>query len=306
LISRSGAIEAFNNNYKSGMLSSIQKGVKSIRPDSSGFFLLPVDITAIRPLTIASMIKEFKKLKNQIIVPFFNDISGHPPLIPMSFKKDIFELKDGLTLRDVIFSKKVKSISLKVHDQGILMDADNIKGYAKILKKYRNLSIPDKEECLSIVNELLPENDTIRSHMADVAYTALKIANASKNKLNIELIIAASLLHDIKRKEKDHAIAGADLIDKLGFQEVSKIIAQHMDIDLNPETNLNEKEIVYFADKVCNGQGIDLNYHKRFENSVVKSPWAITSITKRYENTQIIQTRIEKSAGKPIKEILTA
>ncbi|MCP3898237.1 MAG: nucleotidyltransferase family protein, partial [Desulfobacteraceae bacterium] len=118
LISRSGAIEAFNNNYKSGMLSSIQKGVKSIRSDSSGFFLLPVDITAIRPLTIASMIKEFKKLKNQIIVPFFNDISGHPPLIPMSFKKDIFELKDGLTLRDVIFSKKVKSISLKVHDQG--------------------------------------------------------------------------------------------------------------------------------------------------------------------------------------------
>jgi putative nucleotidyltransferase with HDIG domain len=193
---------------------------------------------------------------------------------------------------------------VKVYDRGILMDADDKKGYEAVLRKFSCLHIPDKEECLSIINDILPDSDPIRTHLADVSFTALKIANSLSDKVDPDLVIAAGLLHDIKRKEKDHAKAGAKVLGQLGFSEVSEIIAQHMDIELDHHSPVQEKEIVYFADKICNGHGVDLNYHKRFADSLMKSPWAMTSISKRYENTQLIQARIESSARKSIQDIL--
>jgi len=51
-------------------------------------------------------------------------------------------------------------------------------------------------------------------------------------------------------------------------------------IDLH-SSSVTEKEIVYFADKICNGTGIDLNYHKRFSKSLTQSPW--TNQRRKYE-----------------------
>jgi CTP:molybdopterin cytidylyltransferase MocA len=305
VVKKAGALPVFNPNYSSGMLSSIQKGIKNIRPEHSGFFLLPVDIPAIRPSTINSMIRQFQKTKDEIILPCFDDTPGHPPLIPSCLKNNILNLANDATLRDVLLSPENHRIPLKVYDRGILMDADDKKGYERICRKFNTQLIPDKEECLSMINEILPEDDRIRTHLADVSFTALKIANGLTHELNTDLVIAAAMLHDIKRKEKHHAKAGALWIQNLGFTEVSDIIARHMDIDVDTASPVKEKEIVYFADKLCNGHGLDLNYHKRFAESLIKSPWAMKSISKRYENTKLIQTRIEASAGKPIQDILS-
>ncbi|MCK5164811.1 MAG: NTP transferase domain-containing protein [Desulfobacula sp.] len=304
-VKKAGALPVFNPDFPSGMLSSIQKGIKNIRPENSGFFLLPVDIPAIRPSTINLMIQKFQKTKDNVIMPYFDDTPGHPPLIPSRLKKNILGLKKGTTLRDLLWYEKKQMVPLKVHDRGILMDADDQKGYKKVCRKIQTRDIPDKEECFSIINDILPENDGIRIHLADVSITALKIAHAVTDEINTDLVVAAALLHDIKRKEKDHAVKGAQWIDNMGFSEVSKIIARHMDIDVDPMIHIREKEIVYFADKICNGHGIDLNYHKRFADSVMKAPWARTSISKRYENTKLIQAGIETSAGKSIEEILS-
>ncbi len=309
LIEKSGGRPVFNKNFKSGMMSSIQTGIRNIQKDNPGFFLMPGDIPAVRPSTIDLMIHEFHNSTNNIILPCFDGKPGHPPLIPSYIGNDILDLKNGSTLRHVLFSDKLSTIKLKVHDQGILMDADDKKQYEKVCQKFKNQYIPDKEECLSIIDETLPQHDNIRIHMANVSLTALKIANAVPSELNTDLVIASALLHDIKRKKKNHAVAGAQFMKEMGFLEVSEIIAQHMDIDVDPAIDIKEKEIVYFADKICNGHnnshGIDLNYHMRFANSIMKSPWAVSSISKRYEDTQLIQARIEKSAARSIREILS-
>jgi len=303
-VRKAGALPVFNPDFESGMLSSIQKGVKNIRPENPGFFLLPVDIPAIRPSTIDCLIQKWLEAEDQILIPYFDDTPGHPPLIPSWLKPDILSLSSGSTLRDLFLSQTNRTMPVKVYDRGILMDADDKKGYEVVLRKFSSLHIPDKEECLAIINDTLPDNDPIRTHLAEVSFTALKIANAISEKVDLDLVIAAGLLHDIKRMEKDHAQAGAKFLAQLGFSEVSEIIARHMDIELDHYSPVREKEIVYFADKICNGHGVDLNYHKRFADSLMKSPWAMTSISKRYENTQLIQARIEASAGKSIKGIL--
>ncbi len=65
-----------------------------------------------------------------------------------------------------------------MHDRGILMDADDRDGYTRVQNKVQSLDIPDREECLSIVNQELPEDHPIRDHLAQVAMTALKLAHA--------------------------------------------------------------------------------------------------------------------------------
>lgn len=301
VVRNAGALPVFNPDFKSGMLSSIQKGVKNIRPENAGFFLLPVDIPAIRPSTIHAMIQKRAETGDQVLIPYFDNIPGHPPLIPSRMKPDILGLSNGSTLRDLFQTNQ--PIPVNGYDRGILMDADDKEGYESVLNKFLSLHIPDKEECLAIINDFMPENQSIRRHLADVSFTALKIGNSLPD-TNPHLIIAAGLLHDIRKMEKDHAEAGARLLNDLGFNEVSKIVAEHMDIKLEHCSPVREKEIVYFADKICNGHGVDLNYHKRFADNLMKSPWAMTSISKRYEHTQLIQAGIEAAAGKSIREIL--
>ena len=151
----------------------------------------------------------------------------------------------------------------------------------------------------------MPDKDGIRAHLTDVSFVALKIVTAISCELNADLVLAGALLHDILRIEPNHAQAGAKLLLHLGFSEVSKIVAQHMDITLDLTSPVREKELVYFADKICSEQGIDLDYHKRFKDHLTKSPWAGINISRRYEHTKLIQARIEAAAGKSIKEILS-
>ncbi len=88
-------------------------------------------------------------------MPYFGDASGHPPLIPCRYKNDILDLESGSTLRNLFWSHKEQIIPLKMYDRGVLMDADDKKGYEEVYQKQQTQQIPDKIECSSIINERL-------------------------------------------------------------------------------------------------------------------------------------------------------
>lgn len=305
VIKKTGARAVFNPDFKTGMLSSVKQGVHHIQKNANGFFLLPVDIPSVRGNTIETLLNQFEKHTDSIIMPFFKGRSGHPPIIPCHLKDRILSLNSRQTLRDILFNQACKRIDVSGYDRGIHLDADDPEGYKAVCSKMAFENIPDKEECMAIIDDHLPDDDRIRAHLADVSMTAVRLAGEVNTALDYNLIIAASLLHDIKRKEKKHAEKGARLLETYGFQKVADIIAQHMDIELETSKSVSEKEIVYFADKLCNGKGLDLNYHSRFADSMKKSPWAVSSILKRYGNTQKIHARVEASAGKPLYSIFT-
>jgi CTP:molybdopterin cytidylyltransferase MocA len=89
-----GACPVFHPGFASGMLGSIQQGVANIRPGQAGFFLLPTDIPAIRPATLARMIQQFQSDPLRILMPCFNGLPGHPPLLPCGFKDRILALAE--------------------------------------------------------------------------------------------------------------------------------------------------------------------------------------------------------------------
>ncbi len=119
-------------------------------------------------------------------------MTAFKPLLPCNLKDRILALKEPATLRDLMAAETDRTVTLAVHDRGILMDADDRDGYARVQNKARFLDIPDREECLSIVDQELPEEHPIRDHLAQVAMTALKLAHAVSDPANVDLVIAAA------------------------------------------------------------------------------------------------------------------
>jgi len=315
LIKKNGAKPIFNKDFKTGMLGSIKTGVKNISSRSSGFFLLPVDIPLIRKSTVHSLTARFKKNPEHIIIPEFNKEPGHPPLIPAWLIPEILDLKASSNLGKLLLSLQDYQKRQIIHDHGILMDADNQKAYEDLKKRYQTIDIPDKKECRSIIQENLKGEKSIKAHVELVAKTAVTLARevqeqpseneTSKYTLDINLILAGALLHDIKRKEAEHASVGAQLLLSLGFSKVADIISQHMDLALPLTDHLTEAQIIYFADKLCNGAKLDFNYGKRFKEKIKLTPPAKNIILKRYEHTKLIHARIESLVKKPVKSILS-
>ena len=315
LITKNGAKPVFNKNFKTGMLGSIKTGVKNISSRSSGFFLLPVDIPLIRESSVHSLTERFKQNPEHIIIPEFNKMPGHPPLIPAWLIPEILNLKTDSNLGSLLLSHKDYKKTQIVHDQGILMDADNKRAYEDLKNRYQIIDIPDKKECRSIIHENLKGEKSIKAHVELVAKTAITLAKeiqarpseneTSKYTLDINLILAGALLHDIKRKEANHAAVGAQLILSLGFEKVADTVSQHMDLTLPITDYLTEAQIVYFADKLCKGARLEFNYDKRFKKRIKHTPHARNIILKRYEHTQLIQARIESLVKKPVKSILS-
>jgi molybdenum cofactor cytidylyltransferase len=316
VILKTCAKAVFNPEFKTGMLGSIKTGIKAVLPQSHGFFLLPVDIPVIRTSTIETLISMFNKNREHIIIPHFNGEAGHPPVIPAWLIPQILNLKENSNLGSLLLSRKKDIKKQTVHDQGILMDADTQKAYELLKERHFAIDIPNKEECQSMIHINLKEEKSIQSHIKLVAQTAMKIVRAVQEKqtreenqnptLDMNLVYAGALLHDIRRKEANHAATGARYLLSLGFPKVANIVTQHMDLTEPLADHLTEAQIVYFADKLCKGDNIESNfdYSSRFKEKIRVTPHAKTKIVKRYEHTKRIQARIEKISGRSVKSIL--
>jgi molybdenum cofactor cytidylyltransferase len=315
IVHKTGVRAVFNPDFETGMLGSIQRGVAQVSRSSQGFFLLPVDIPAIRSSTILALERVFEKNRENLIIPEFNQTPGHPPLIPARLIPKIMEMGCDSNLGVLLLAQQASLIRCPVHDRGILLDADTKDAYETLARKYRDLDIPDKAECESIIRSALAGETAIQSHLETVAAVALTLCEAIErnqnpnNKtvqgrgLNKDLVQAAALLHDIRRKEKNHALAGSDFLKTLGFGRVAEIVAQHM--TLEPGETITEKEIVYFADKICKGSRVALDYARRFSDKIQQIPEAEKNILQRYTATQQIQRLIESAAGDSLRAIIS-
>lgn len=170
---------------------------------------------------------------------------------------------------------------------------------------------PTRDEC----ERLLSEYDTpqhVRGHCREVARTAYTIAKALNEKgfeLDLELILAAGLLHDIARKEERHWDVGADLMEKLGYEEESKIIRAHMTYSpFSQIENVTETDMVCIGDRLVKEDsyvGIDA----RIEYIINKArrnghPEAEPFILEKKKDTQRFMEQIKAVIGMSIDELM--
>ncbi len=118
-------------------------------------------------------------------------------------------------------------------------------------------TIPTREECLRLMGEYgMLEN--IISHSLAVTKVALFLSvelNKKGQKIDLRLVEAACLLHDLTKTEclrtkEDHARTGSQLLKRIGYERVAEIVARHIWLgrEVNPSC-VCEEEIVNYADK---------------------------------------------------------
>jgi len=291
-----------NSRYREGMLTSIQKGVGCLGSSTRAFFIMPVDIPLVRHSTVTDLMEMQAAYPSHVVYPVFDGKRGHPPLIPMQHATGILAWAGAGGLRKYLQTRSRASMDLQTADEGVLMDMDTPQDYAKILARSTHLDLPSPAEALALLNMRQPENLLLVAHSTTVARVAVQIGESltrSGGKMDLVLLETAGLLHDIAKGEADHAERGADWVAKKGFKTVAEVIRTHMNIEMDHETGIHEKEIVYLADKMVSGDMI-VPLEKRLSQKIEQFAGdlkAIEMVTIRMENAIRIRRSIEEIIG---------
>jgi molybdenum cofactor cytidylyltransferase len=299
-----------NREYQSGMFSSVKAGVRNLNTETTGaFFITPVDICLVRPLTVRLLKEAFEKNSGKIIHPCFDSKRGHPPLIAISLASVILKNQSNTGLEIILKQFEHLAVDVPVPDRHILLNMNSPQDYEDVLSQYQFHDIPSVDECEVILKHLCNLAEDIIWHCRKVEQIARKICQRlrkSETPINLELITAGALLHDIAKGQKDHAKAGALMLIEMGFFRVSEIVAQHTDLKFDPEAPINEADIVYMADKLVIGDCC-ITLEQRFEKAMKRFGHdlkAREAILRRKETTMALKTKLERAMGDSVESLI--
>lgn len=117
--------------------------------------------------------------------------------------------------------------------------------------------LPSPDQCHRLLRKYDVPDHIIR-HSEAVARVGVFLAerlNAAGESLDLGVIEAAGLLHDITKMEgitsrRDHAGTGEALLTKLGFTKIGEIVGEHIRLQADRETpRIREAEIINYSDK---------------------------------------------------------
>jgi CTP:molybdopterin cytidylyltransferase MocA len=126
-----------NPDYRRGMFTSIQAGLRRLPPGCAAFFVMPVDIPLVRRDTIARLLNAAAENPDKIIYPVFDGRRGHPTLVPASLVPTIMNWRKGGGLKAVLDSRREMALEVAVPDGNILFDIDTPEDYQTLLERFQ-------------------------------------------------------------------------------------------------------------------------------------------------------------------------
>ncbi len=291
-----------NKDYSRGMFSSIQCGAKSLNTLYNAFFVHPVDIPLVRPSTIKRLINIYNERADSIIYPIFDGKRGHPPLIPYKLKDAIQHPGDIGGLREYLELYNDSAVEVSTPDHFILQDIDTDDDYRVLVHDFQNYNVATDLECFEILDRVVGVTQNIRNHSLKVAEVAMTLGKALLNagqQIDLDAVKAASLLHDIAKGQKKHAVVGKDILTELGFAKIGEIISMHMYI---PEDVINvslEAKVTALSDKFVKGERL-VTIEQRFQPSIEKfkdNPGVLAGVLIRKKQALMIKKEIDILLG---------
>ncbi|MBP2663305.1 MAG: mobA 1 [Firmicutes bacterium] len=291
-----------NPNYAAGMFSSVVTGLSQFAGEAEAFMLLPGDTPLIRRSSIKDLMKAYRQTGAAVVYPVFNGRRGHPPLISAKCFPAILS-GDGVGgLRAILEQFAADSAEVAVADQGVIMDIDIREDYERLTKFYAQRQIPTYDECLALLRKH-QVGDKVARHGQTVAKVGRQLAellNGSGLQLNIELVVAGGMLHDIAKGKPNHPKRGERLIKSKGFSALAGIIASHMDLELTPEQVMDEVAVVFLADKLVQGDRL-VSLSERFSLPLEKfssNPEILAAVLHRQRTAEVIRDRVTGLVGR--------
>jgi molybdenum cofactor cytidylyltransferase len=116
-----------NEKFQRGMSSSIHKGLSCLKDKErkNGVLISLSDLPLLTTETIDFFIEKYLEEKIGILVPVFNDTTGHPVIFDMVlFKEDIAGIEGDVGLRVLIRGYPERVTKLQWHDDSVTRDVD--------------------------------------------------------------------------------------------------------------------------------------------------------------------------------------
>ncbi len=301
--------ETFNQKYQEGMFTSVQCALRSMPGHIEAFFLQPVDMPLVRDNTLPQLLKARQESGRGIVHPLFFGKRGHPPLISTRYRDIILNGNGNGGLKALLLPFEEDILEIEVADEHSILDMDTPADYNYLCHRWRNYQLPSPRECEHLmVHRFSCEKQTIE-HCKQVAQVADRLAetvNQSGGKVNRELLHAAALLHDCRRRQPHHAEVGAAELCRLGFPQVAELVQQHMDLEPKPTMHPTVAEILYLADKlVVENRCVTLE--ERFAPRLkcfADHPGPLAAIKQRLTAAQTIRQKIQQFTGNSIEQLL--
>jgi molybdenum cofactor cytidylyltransferase len=124
----------FNDNYKQGMLSSVQCGLRFIPGESKCALICQGDQPMVDKAIINMLISAFNQSGKGIVVPLHEKKRGHPVIVDSRYYDEILNLKPADTLRRIMDNHPGDIEEVETTFSSVLKDIDTPDDYLNELK----------------------------------------------------------------------------------------------------------------------------------------------------------------------------
>lgn len=122
-----------NPNYKSGMLSSVRCGLKSLPENCRAVMVVLGDQPSITTELIDQMLRAFAATDKTILVPLHKGEKGHPVLFSSHYRPEILTKYGQVGLRGLLHDHPSDIFELEVSSSSVLYDMDYPEDYRREL-----------------------------------------------------------------------------------------------------------------------------------------------------------------------------
>jgi molybdenum cofactor cytidylyltransferase len=163
-------------------------------------------------------------------------------------------------------------------------------------------NLPSRGEAETILNSTHDKHTKVYAHSKAVAKLAILLAEKLSNsgiELNLDLVYASGLLHDLAKGKSNHAIVAGKMLRKMGYLPVAEIVEKHVDIYLPKEIQIDEAAVVYLADKLLKTDKL-VSLEERYRPGIERFRHDLEirrSIKIKLDNAKTIKNQIEKEIG---------
>ena len=119
----------FNADHESGMLSSVQAGIRALTRDTKAVIFMLGDQPMVKTEVIDQLIDVYHNHAERIVVPVYRGKRGHPLLVELSLRHQIENLDPQKGLRQLLLDNPDEVLETEIDTPSILKDIDTKKDY---------------------------------------------------------------------------------------------------------------------------------------------------------------------------------
>jgi molybdenum cofactor cytidylyltransferase len=125
---------AVNEDYRLGMLSSVQAGFRALPPGTRAAVIMLGDQPFLAAAAVDAVISAYETAGRGLVVPVFRGRRGHPLLIDLEYRDEVLGLEQADGLRRLLRAHAADIVEVETGDANILRDLDTPEDYAGLPK----------------------------------------------------------------------------------------------------------------------------------------------------------------------------